>query len=82
MSRLQVKGYSNLVKDPTTGGVVNSDPKAFLEYKRKKEEALLRINDKKATENRISEMEKDINKLKSDANDIKDMLNTIISKLT
>ena len=29
MARLSVQGYSNLVKDPTSGGIVNNDPQAF-----------------------------------------------------
>jgi hypothetical protein len=82
MSKIQVKGYSNLVKDPTSGGVVNNDSQAFLDYKRKRQAELLRINDKKVTDIRLSEIENDINKLKSDTDYIKNALNTIISKLT
>lgn len=82
MARLSVQGYSNLVKDPTSGGIVNNDPQAFAKYKKKRELALQKINEKKALENRVSIIEKDINKLKSDVNDIKDMLSIIVSKLT
>lgn len=82
MTRLSVQGYSNLVKDPTSGGIVNNDPKAFAEYKKKRELALQKLNEKKVLENRVSIIEKDINKLKSDVNDIKDMLSIIVSKLT
>ena len=82
MARLQVDGYSNLVKDPTSGGVVNNDPQAYVEYKKKREAALQRLNEKKALENRVIDTEKDINKLKSDVNDIKNMLTSIIDKLT
>lgn len=82
MTRLSVQGYSNLVKDPTSGGVVNSDHQAFVEYKKKREIALQNVNDKKALENRVSSIETDINKVKSDVNHIKDMLKHIIDKLT
>jgi hypothetical protein len=82
MTRLSVQGYSNLVKDPTSGGIVNNDPNAFAEYKKKRELALQKLNEKKALENRVFIIEKDINKLKSDVNDIKDMLSIIVSKLT
>ena len=82
MARLQVDGYSNLVKDPTSGGVVNNDPQAYVEYKKKREAAIQRLNEKKALENRVIDTEKDINKLKSDVNDIKNMLTSIIDKLT
>jgi len=82
MSKLQINGYSNLVKDPTSGGVVNSDPHAYAEYKNKRSILLNSINEKKAMENKLIVMESDINKLKVDIRDIKDMLNNIISKLT
>lgn len=82
MTRLSVQGYSNLVKDPTSGGIVNNDPKAFTEYKKKRELALQKINEKKALENRVTGIETDINNLKSDVNDIKNMLTSIIDKLT
>jgi hypothetical protein len=82
MARLSVQGYSNLVKDPTSGGIVNNDPKAFAEYKKKRELALQKVNDKKALENRVTGIEKDINNLKSDVNQIKNMLTSIIDKLT
>lgn len=82
MTRLKVDGYSNLVKDPTSGGVVNNDPQAYLEYKRKRDAAMKALNEKKALQNRVIDVEKDINKLKSDVNDMKDMLKIIIDKLT
>ena len=75
MARLSVQGYSNLVKDPTSGGIVNNDPQAFTEYKKKREAALQNLNDKKALEVRVSTIETDIN-------NIKDMLKLIIDKLT
>lgn len=82
MAKLKINGYSNLVKDTTSGGVVNVNPQSYTEYKKKREMALLRLNEKKALENRIIDIETDINKVKSDVNDIKDMLSNIISKLT
>jgi hypothetical protein len=82
MTRLSIQGYSNLVKDPTSGGVVNNDPQAFVDYKKKRKTALQNLNDKKALENRVTNIETDINNLKSDVNEIKNMLNQIIDKLT
>ena len=82
MSKLQINGYSNLVKDSTSGGVVNSDPQAYIEYKNKRNILLNTINEKKAMENKIIDIENDINKLKTDIGEIKDMLGSIISKLT
>ena len=81
MTKLQVDGYSNLVKDPTTGGITNGDPQSYKEYKKKREIALQNINEKNALENRVIDVEKDINKVKSDVNDIKNMLQSIIDKL-
>lgn len=82
MSKLKVQGYSNLVKDSTSGGIVNDNPQAFIEYQKKRKAALERLNVNKALENRVFDIENDINKVKSDVKDIKDMLSSIISKIT
>ena len=82
MAKLKVNGYSNLVKDTASGCVVNDNHQSYIEYKKKREIALLRLNEKKALENRIIDIETDINKVKSDVNDIKDMLRNIIIALT
>lgn len=82
MSKLQVQGYSNLVKDSASGGVVNSDPQAFIEYQKKRKAALEKLNANKALENRVSDMESDINNIKSDVKDMKNMLNQLLLKLT
>lgn len=82
MSKLQVQGYSNLVKDSASGGVVNNDPQAFIEYQKKRKAALEKLNANKALENRVSDMESDINNIKSDVKDMKNMLNQLLLKLT
>jgi predicted transcriptional regulator len=82
MSKLQVQGYSNLVKDSASGGVVNNDPQAFIEYQKKRKIALDKLNANKALENRVSDMESDINNIKSDVKDMKNMLNQLLLKLT
>jgi hypothetical protein len=82
MNKIQVDGYSNLVKDLTSGGIINDDPQSYKEYRKKREIALQNINEKNALENRVISVETDINKVKSDVNDIKNMLTSIIDKLT
>jgi hypothetical protein len=82
MSKLQVQGYSNLVKDSARSGVVNNDPQAFIEYQKKRKAALEKLNANKALENRVSDMESDINNIKSDVKDMKNMLNQLLLKLT
>lgn len=82
MSKLKVQGYTNLVKDPTSGGVVNDDPQAFIEYQKKRKAALERLNAGKALENRVETLESDINNIKSDVNDIKSILNQLLLKIT
>lgn len=82
MSKIKVQGYSNLVKDPTSGGVVNNDPQAFIEYQKKRKIALEKLNANKALENRVSSLESDINNIKSDVNDIKSMVNQLLLKIT
>lgn len=74
--------YKNLKRDPNSGGIVNDDPLAFKKYKKQREVALLKIKREKLLEERIDSNESDINSIKSDVSEIKNLLNNLIIKLT
>jgi hypothetical protein len=79
---IKVKGYNNLVKDPSSGGVVNNDPIAYKNYIKKKELAKKRLEEEKELESKVISLESDINNIKSDVSDIKELLNNLISRIT
>lgn len=77
---LKVEGFSNLMKDPTTGGVVNVDQKLYNNYKTQKQLALQKTLQHKIAEQNISSMQDEINTIKSDVQDIRNMLIELLKK--
>ena len=72
MEKLQVKGHSNLFRDPSTNAILNTDMNAYQNYiesKRIKEDEVKRMSD----------IESDLNSLKSDMDEIKTMLRSLIN---
>jgi hypothetical protein len=72
MERLQVKGQANLFRDKSTNAILNTDMNAYQNYmesKRIKEEEVKRISD----------IESDLNSLKSDINEIKNLLRSLVN---
>lgn len=72
MEKLQVKGHSNLFRDPSTNAILNTDMNAYQNY----------IESKKIKENevkRMSDIENDLNLLKSDIDEIKTMLRSLVN---
>lgn len=80
MSLEKVEGYSALRKDTVNGGVVNVDAKSFEAYKNKKLIALQKNAESEQTMNSVSMLETEINIIKSDMQDIKLMLQTLLEK--
>ena len=78
----QVKGYSNLVKDPSTGGIVNNDPAAYQKYIKQRNLAKQKLEKEKELQNKVITLESDINNIKSDVTEIKDLLCTLIKSIT
>tara|TARA_R100001440_G_scaffold52764_1_gene72510 strand:+ start:119 stop:352 length:234 start_codon:yes stop_codon:yes gene_type:complete len=69
-----VEGRSGLFRDSDSTAIVNKDKKAYLAY----------MERKKVMENKNSEldqMKEDLNNVKGELGDIKDLLSTLVQKL-
>lgn len=80
MSLEKVEGYSSLRKDTANGGVVNVDKKSFESYKNQRLFALQKSQEVKHTVSSVAKLENEINNIKSDMQDIKQLLLTLIEK--
>lgn len=80
MSFEKVEGYSSLRKDTANGGVVNVDKKSFETYKHQRLFALQKNEETKQTVTSVVKLESEINNIKSDMQDIKLMLQTLLEK--
>ena len=67
MKHLKVEGHNNLLRDSETGAIINNDSSSYQAYMRQKQVKLSERNE--------------IEKLKSEVGEIKDMLKVIIEKL-
>lgn len=65
--KIPVEGHSGLYRDANTGAILNCDDAAYVNYMKTKE---LKIKEKQEIQN-----------LKNDVNEIKDMMKLILSKL-
>ena len=72
MEKLQVKGYSNLFRDTSSNAILNTDMNAYQNYMESK-----RLKEEEAK--RMSDIESDLNSLKSDMNEIKTMLRSLVN---
>jgi len=72
MEKLQVKGHSNLFRDTSTNAILNTDMNAYQNYIESKKI-------KEREEKRMSDIEGDLNSLKSDMDEIKTMLRSLIN---
>lgn len=70
---LKVEGHNGLVRDTSTGAILNTNKSEYEEYMARKKQAEQR-------EQEISKHSEDINILKSELQDIKSMLLEILQK--
>lgn len=81
MSNLvKVQGYSNLRKDLTNKGVINVDHNAYQNYLISKNLAKKNILEKEQTQQNLTYMQEEINSIKDDVGQIKEMLLALINK--
>jgi hypothetical protein len=73
MSKVKVNNFPDLKKDLVNGGVVNSNIDSFESYKERRAKALKEISEKDA-------MKEEINTMRSELSDIKDMLKLLLDK--
>ena len=70
MKHLNVKGHADLVRDNSTGAILNNDKSQYDQY------LTLRAKRQQKTE-RIDNMEDDLKSLKDDINEIKNLLRAL-----
>ena len=69
-----VEGRSGLYRDENSKAIVNRDKKAYLDYMKRK-----KIMQNKNSE--LDQMKEDLNNVKGEIGEIKDLLSTLIHKL-
>jgi hypothetical protein len=81
MSDMQkVEGFSSLMKDPLSKGVVNVDAAAFTAHQNAKRLALQQLKEKEVLKSDVDNMRSEINNIKGELTDIKVMLMQLINK--
>lgn len=78
MSLEKVEGFSGLMKDTSSGGVVNVDKRSYNEYMKSKTIAQRNIQQQRATQETVQELQSEINTIKNDMLDIKMLLTQLI----
>ena len=69
-----VEGRNGLFRDSQSTAIVNRDKKAYLDYMKRKKTM-------KNKNNELYQMKEDLDNVKSELGDIKDLLSTLVQKL-
>jgi len=73
MVYIKVKGHDHLIRDPKTNSIINTNMSEYNEYISKR--------DSKLKENeRVNNLENDMNMIKSDLNEIKNLLRSFVNE--
>lgn len=80
MSLVNIDGFSGLMKDTSSGGVVNVDKRSYENYIKTKIVAQRNIQQQKATQESVADLQNEINNIKGDLSDIRTMLLQILQK--
>ena len=72
MEKVQVKGHSNLFRDKSSNAILNTDMNAYQNYIESK-----RIKEEETK--RIANIEDDLNSLKGDIDEIKNLLRSLVN---
>ena len=70
---LKVEGHKDLVRDTSTGAILNTNRNAYLNYKKRLQEAQKQRDE-------IRNATREINTLKCEMHEIKDMLKTLLDR--
>lgn len=81
MSLEKVEGYSSLRKDTVNGGVVNVDSNEYAQRLATKSLALQRRQELESAKQSVTHMSEEINNLKSEVKEIKDLLITLAQSI-
>lgn len=71
MEYVKVKDHSNLVRDPKSNSIINTNKSAYNQY-------VTRRNAKNEEVNKAQSMEEDLANLKGEINEIKDLLRQLV----
>ena len=71
---IPVEGKSGFYRDPESTAVINCDKKAYSDYMKRKKIS-------KAKSNELDKMKEDLNNVKGELGEIKDLLSTLVQKL-
>jgi len=71
MKDVRVKGHSDLVRDPVTNAIINTNKSKYEEY-------ISRRNIKKSETQKVQDLENELSCIKDDLNEIKSLLKEII----
>jgi hypothetical protein len=72
MDYLRVEGHSNLLRDPKTNSIMNDNAKAYEEY-------VSRRKAKDKENQKIQNLEEDLTNMKSDIDEIKNLLRELLN---
>ena len=70
---LKVEGHKDLVRDTRTGAILNTNRNAYLNYKK-------RLREAQKQRDEIRSATREINNLKCEMHEIKDMLKTLLDR--
>jgi uncharacterized coiled-coil DUF342 family protein len=73
MEEVKVKGYSNLVRDPITNAVINTNATAYEEY-------ISRRQSKEKENQKVQNLESEIASMKNDLDEIKSLLRSLANE--
>ena len=73
MEEVKVKGYSNLVRDPLTNAIINTNTTAYEEY-------IARRQSKEKENQKVENLESELAMMKEDLNEIKSLLRRLANE--
>jgi len=73
MDYLKVEGHNNLVRDPNTNSIINTNMSEYQQY-------VARRNVKSEENQKLESLESDVTNIKSDLNEIKMLLRSLIDE--
>jgi t-SNARE complex subunit (syntaxin) len=65
MQHLKVENHTNLVRDPSSKAVLNTDRSGLQEYYRRKEIAKKELTEREDTKQRLAKMEEEMQEIKT-----------------
>jgi len=73
MKYMKIEGHSNLLRDPNTNCIINSDMSEYQNYLSRKE-----LKNKESE--KMQNLEQDVASMKSDLNEIKSLLRSLLNE--